>query len=195
VIRRLSPADRVGLAGGVALLLGALVAAGGAAPGEIGLVEAVNGLPGPVVAVLEVVMQLGARGAIVLVALVAAVLADRQRVRVAVAVLLAGFAAWFATAQVKEAVDRPRPAALGAEVEVRDDAPGLGYPSSHVGVATASLVAAALGARRPVGVALALGALVGVARMAVGVHLPLDVVGGLGLGAVAAALSVRLALR
>lgn len=195
MIRRVDAAARLGLAGGLVLLGGALVASRGPAAGEIGLVEAVNGLPGAVIDGLEVVMQLGTRAAIVVVAMVAVVLADRRRMRVAAAVLVAGFAAWAAAGPVKEAVDRPRPAAVGAEVVVRDDARGLGYPSSHVSVATATLVAAALATRRPVGAALVLGVIVGVARMAVGVHLPLDVVGGLGLGSLAAALAVWLALR
>lgn len=195
MIRRLDATARLGLAGGLVLLVGALVASRGPAAGEVALVEAVNELPGPVVDGLEVVMQLGARGAIVVVALVAAVLADRRRVRVAAAVLLAGFAAWLASAQLKDAVDRPRPAGVGAEVVVRDEVRGNGYPSSHASVATATLVAAALATRRPVAAALALGAVVGVARLAVGVHLPLDVLGGLGLGALSAALAVWLALR
>lgn len=193
--RRLHADLRLGLAGAAVLALGALVAARTVLAGEVGLVEAANDLPRPVVDALEVVMQLGARPAILLVPLVAAVLADGRRVRVAVAVLVAGGAAWYATAQVKDVVDRPRPEALGAEVEVLDHARGRGFPSSHTGVATALLVSAALALRRPVAAALALGALVGLARMAVGVHLALDVVGGLGLGALAAALSVHLALR
>jgi undecaprenyl-diphosphatase len=195
VIRRLPPTARVGLAGAVALAVGALLASRGVVVGEVAVVEALNDLPGAVIGALEVVMQLGARGAIPLVALVAAVLTDRRRLRVALAVVLAGGLAWFATAQVKDAVDRPRPAGVGAEVELHDHARGRGYPSSHVGVATALLVASALGTRRPVVAAIGVAGLVGVARMAVGVHLPLDVVGGLGLGAVAAALSVHLALR
>ncbi|HEX4901829.1 MAG TPA: phosphatase PAP2 family protein [Acidimicrobiales bacterium] len=192
---RLAPQARLGIAGAVVVVVGGAIASGGPVVGEVAVVEAVNDLPRPAIETLEVVMQLGARGAIVLVALVAAVLADRRRLRVAVAVLLAGAAAWFVNAQVKDVVDRPRPAGVGAEVEVLDEARGLGYPSSHVAVAAASLVAAALGTRRPVGAALALAAVVGLARMAVGVHLPLDVVGGLGLGACAAALAAFLALR
>lgn len=43
--------------------------------------------------------------------------------------------------------------------------------------------------------ALVVGAVVGVGRMAAGVHLPLDVVGGLGMGAAAAAVVVVLADR
>ncbi|MFP5320886.1 MAG: phosphatase PAP2 family protein [Acidimicrobiia bacterium] len=195
MIRRLPATAALGLAGLVVLVLGGLVAARGVLLGEVAVVEAVNDLPGPVVDVLEVVMQLGARPAIVLVALVAAVLADRRRLRVGIAVAVAGGLAWFATAQVKDVVDRPRPVGVGAAVEVRDDSPGRGYPSSHTGVAAATLVAAALATRRPVGAALALAAVVGLGRMAVGVHLPLDVVGGLALGAVAAALAVHLALR
>lgn len=192
---RLAPQARLGIAGAGVVVIGGAIASGGPVVGEVAVVEAVNDLPRPAIETLEVVMQLGARGAIVLVALVAAVLADRRRLRVAVAVLLAGAAAWFVNAQVKDVVDRPRPAGVGAEVEVLDEARGLGYPSSHVAVAAASLVAAALGTRRPVGAALSLAAVVGLARMAVGVHLPLDVVGGLGLGACAAALAAFLALR
>lgn len=195
MIGRLFPTARLGLGGLLVVTIGALVAASATVIGEVALTEAANDLPAPVVDVLEVVMQLGARPAIALVAVVAAVLADRRRVRVALGVGAAGLVAWFAAEQLKELVDRPRPAAVGAQVVVRDDAGSPGYPSSHVSVAAGVLVAAALATRRPVGAALAVAAVVGLARMAVGVHLPLDVVGGLGLGAAAAALSVHLALR
>lgn len=197
-LRRLAGADpalRAGAAGTAALLLGALLASRGVLPGEVALTEAANQLPAPVVDALEVLMQLGTRAVIPLVAVVAAVLADRRRLRIALAVVVGGMAAWWGASLAKDAVERPRPVGVGAEVEVRDDAGGWGFPSSHTSVATGTLVAAALALRRGISAAVAVAMLVGVARMAVGVHLPLDVVGGLGLGAAAAALSVFLALR
>lgn len=196
-LRRLR-ADRLARTGGVGaavLAIGGVVAAAGVVPGEVALVEAAGDLPGPVIDGLEVVMQLGARAAIPVVAIVAAVLADRRRVRVALAVGLAGLAAWWGASLAKDLVERPRPHPVGAEVTIRDPAAGWGYPSSHVSVAAGVLAASALALRRPVGAAIGVAAVVGLARMAVGVHLPLDVVGGLGLGATAAALAVFLALR
>lgn len=195
MIRRLSPAARLALGGLVALVVGALVAAEVVLTGEVAATEVLNDLPDAAIDVLEVVVQLGSRPAIVLVAVVAGVLVERRRLRVGVVVLLAGGLAWIGATLVKEAVERPRPPAAGAEVELHDDADGFAYPSAHVSVATASLTAAALATRRNPSAALAVGTVVGVGRMAAGVHLPLDVVGGLGMGALCAGLAVAVADR
>jgi len=195
VIRRPSPATRLGLGGLLALVVGGLVAADVVVTGEVAVTEALNDLPGPVIDLLGIVMQLGSRLAIVLIAVVAAVLVDRHRLRVGAVVLLAGGLAWIGAELVKESVERPRPRAAGAVVDLHDDADGSAYPSAHVSVATGSLAAAALATRRHPSAALAIGAAVGVGRMAAGVHLPLDVVGGLGMGAASAALVVVLADR
>ncbi len=83
----------------------------------------------------------------------------------------------------KEVVERPRPQGLVDDLVVRDDASGFGYPSSHAAVAFA--VAAALSAALPRQwrlLAWALAAVVGLARLYVGVHWPADVVGGAALG-------------
>ena len=70
---------------------------------------------------------------------------------------------------------------------------GLGYLSGHAGVAVA-LGAAALPRLGPAGRALALSVIpvVGLTRVYVGAHLPLDVVGGAALG-LAVEAAVRLA--
>lgn len=195
MIRRLSPAARLGLVGLLALVVGAVVAADVVVTGEVAATEALNDLPSAAIDVLGIVMQLGSRGAIVLVAVVAAALTDRRRARTAVVVLLAGGLASIGAAVVKDVVERPRPRAAGASVELHDDADGFAYPSAHVSVATGTLAAAALVTRRDPSAALAVGAVVGAGRMAAGVHLPLDVVGGLGMGAVSAAVVVVLADR
>jgi glycosyltransferase 2 family protein len=188
---RLSPTRRLGLAGLATLALAAFVAGRSARPGEVAFTEALNDLPAPVVDALGLVMQLGARPAIVLVALVAAVLVDRRRARVAAAVALAGGLAWVGATVMKDVVERPRPTALGAAVTVHDDVDDHGFPSAHVSIATASLTAAVLAGRRRPAPALLLGAVVGSGRMAAGVHLPLDVIGGLGLGTLAAAVALE----
>jgi len=59
----------------------------------------------------------------------------------------------------------------------------LGFPSGHAAVTAAlTAVVAAHLSRRWLIVALALGTIVILGRLYVGAHLPLDVVGGIGLG-------------
>ncbi len=159
--------------------------------GEVGLTEALNALPGVVIDALELVMQVGTRPAIFLVAVVMVVVTPGDWRRAAVAVVLAGTLSWLLSDLAKEVVDRPRPVAYPTEITLRDQASGPGFPSTHTAIAAGTLTAAALVARRRPTAAVALAGTVGVARLAVGVHLPLDVVGGLGLGvAVAAAVTV-----
>ena len=79
---------------------------------------------------------------------------------------------------------RPRPVTLlpGARRRGRDAA-GLGYLSGHAGVA-AVLGAVALPRLGPAGRVLVLSAIpaVGLTRVYVGAHLPLDIAGGVALG-------------
>lgn len=192
---RLSLTRRLGLAGLVVLVGAGVLAGRSARLGEVAVTERLNGLPGPVVDGLGLVMQLGARPAILLIALVAAVLVDRRRARTAAVVVLAGGLAWVGATVIKDVTERPRPPALGAGVAVHDEVDDHAFPSAHVAIATASLAAAGMAARRRPAPALVLGGVVGVGRMAAGVHLPLDVIGGLGLGALAAAVAVDLADR
>ena len=97
-----------------------------------------------------------------------------------------GTGAWALSKVVKRLVRRPRPAALlrGTRRHGREAA-GLGYLSGHAGVAVA-LGAAALPRLGPAGRVLTLGAIpvVGLTRIYVGAHLPLDVAGGAALGVV-----------
>lgn len=79
---------------------------------------------------------------------------------------------------------RPRPVALLPGTRRRGrEAAGLGYLSGHAAVAVA-LGMAAVPRLGPAGRALALSAvpLVGLTRIYVGAHLPLDVAGGAALG-------------
>ncbi len=188
----MTDARRPGVVSALVTLVAGIIATDGVLWGEVGATEAVNDLPGLVVDGLELVMQLGTRPAILLVAAVAVVVAGGDWKRVVAAVVLAGGIAWLGAAAGKDVVDRPRPAAYSDEIVVRGGSSSSGWPSSHTAVAAGSLTAAALVARRPASAALVLAGVVGLARMAVGVHLPLDVVGGLGLGVTAAVVVVWL---
>jgi undecaprenyl-diphosphatase len=128
-------------------------------------------------------------GSVVAIYASAAVALAFRRYRLMVALLLAGTAAWWLAKGVKALFDRPRPADLLLGVNLRH-APteGLGFPSGHAAVA-AALAAAAwpwLGRTGRI-VAVALVVIVGVARIYVGAHLPVDVIGGVGLGVAIAA--------
>ena len=143
----------------------------------------VNGLPDALLPPAWVVMQCGALVAAPASAAIAWTAGER---RLASQLALAGTATWALSKLVKHVVRRERPASLLPVVHVRGhEQSGLGYLSGHAGVATA--LAAALvsrvGARRAAP-ALGAAAVVGLARLYVGAHLPLDVAGGAALGLV-----------
>ena len=176
-----NPRARLGVSV-VALLVTAMaVRRNRVSAGEAMAFRAVNGLPDSLYPPAWAVMQLGAFGAIPAAA-VAAWLADDGAL--ARQLLASGTGAWAIAKLVKQVVRRPRPAALVPGTRGRGrDAAGLGYLSGHAGVA-AALGAAALPRLGPIGRALVLTAIpaVGVTRVYVGAHLPLDIAGGAALG-------------
>jgi membrane-associated phospholipid phosphatase len=184
-----SARDAVWAVIGVAVLVGtAVVASDQRVPGwERAAFDAVNERDVLPYAVVWPVMQLGN----VLVVVVGAVTAAATRRFRAAAVLLAGglLAYWLAKA-VKGVVERPRPAGLIDDVAVRGPhVADNGFVSGHatVAVVVVALLAPYVG-RRTAAAFVVLAALVGLSRLYVGAHLPLDVVGGAALAVTVASL-------
>ncbi len=169
----------VGLAG--LALSGLAVHDGGIGRRETTLFRAVNGLPDELFVPAWVVMQAGTLGAGP-VAGVAAWASGRPRLALRLA--LGGVASWALSKAIKRVYRRPRPSALLAGVRSRGpEASGLGYVSGHAGVAVA-LGVAAFGELGSAGRLAAIAAVptVGLCRIYVGAHLPLDVFGGAAMG-------------
>jgi undecaprenyl-diphosphatase len=152
-------------------------------PQEAKLFESVNGLPDSLERPAWAVMQAGALAAAPVSAAIALAAGER---RLAAELAAAGSVTWALSKFVKRVVRRERPALLLPVVQVRGTAAsGLGYLSGHAGVATAlaGVLVQRYGVRRALP-AIAVAGTVGLTRLYVGAHLPLDIAGGTALGLV-----------
>jgi membrane-associated phospholipid phosphatase len=181
-VRHRGGPDAAGLAVGGAVLLGTgALAQHGVSSLEARAFRLANDLPEPIFPVVWVLMQYGTFGTVPALAAVALV---RRRPRLALAIGVAGTAAWALAKAVKPVVGRGRPAGTLTGVTLRGKEEGdLGFPSGHAAVSAAITVVAwpylSKGWRwLPVGLA----GFVPFARLYVGAHLPLDVLGGSALG-------------
>jgi membrane-associated phospholipid phosphatase len=149
---------------------------------ELRLTEAINGVPDFVASTLYPVMQMGTFAGPIIVAVVIAVF--RRDLVLSAAVVLAGVTTWFAAKWIKKIVERDRPLAYLPDIVVREgDGTGFGYVSGHSAVAASAAIMAMVAIpRRWRPLAALVAALVGVARIVHGVHLPADVVGGWSFG-------------
>ena len=181
--------DVAGLILGGAVLAGtAALARRAVAPAEARIFERANALPDAAFRAIWVPMQYGTFGAVPALAGVA--LAGR-RYALSAAIAAAGTSAWILAKVVKPAVGRGRPLSILAGVRTRGKEEGdLGFPSGHAAVSAAlTLVMWPYASLRGRVAGLLLGGLVPLARMYVGAHLPLDVVGGSALGVAVASLT------
>jgi undecaprenyl-diphosphatase len=150
-------------------------------PAEAAVFHVLNGTTVLPFVLVWTVMQLGN----VLVVPTAAVLAAAfRRWWLAVELLVAGAGTYLVAKVVKRVVPRGRPGGLLSDVVIRGaEAHGLGFVSGHAATlaALATVAWPWLGRRGRVA-AVVLVVVVCLTRVYVGAHLPLDVVGGAGLG-------------
>lgn len=96
---------------------------------------------------------------------------------------LAGTTAWILAKVVKSLVERGRPDVFLSNINLRPAWNGLGFPSGHTAVAFAIAVVLSSTLSRPWRIAVWVAAIAaGLLRMYTAAHLPLDVLGGWGLG-------------
>lgn len=182
--QHVSRVEVVAVVGGSIVLAGSwfLAAANHGVPRwEEDIFERVNDLPDFLWPVVWGPMQIGSLGGSLVIVAVMFVI-TRQR-RLTLAALTASQTAFWSAKVVKNLVSRGRPAALLANVKLREKASGVGYVSGHTAVAfaLAAVIAPSVPRAWRPGV-FAIASLVAAARMYSGAHLPLDVVGGAGLG-------------
>jgi undecaprenyl-diphosphatase len=96
----------------------------------------------------------------------------------------AAAAAWLLDNTAKAIADRPRPYQVMADAVLRQaPAHGTSFPSSHTAVTLAVAIALVPFLARPLAAAgIGYAVLVGWSRIYLGVHYPLDILGGAGIG-------------
>ena len=140
----------------------------------------VNDLPEIVFPIVWAVMQLGN---VIAVPVLAGVAALTGRFRMARDMLVSGLLAYAAADMVKSVVGRERPAGLIDANLLDGNVSGIGFVSGHAAVAAALATAAVpYLTRRGRRFAWTLAWTVALARVYVGAHLPLDIVGGVAVG-------------
>lgn len=170
------------IAGSITVIASAALAIRGVSPREESLFRAVNGLSDGWFVPIAVSMQFGTYVTTPVLATVVWVTGRRPE---AVALFVAGTASWLLAKVVKKLAERARPQHV-LETEVRLRGPkegGSGYPSGHAATSTALAVTIGFaigGWWVPLLSAAAVATWIG--RMYVGVHLPLDIAGGVGIG-------------
>ena len=104
--------------------------------------------------------------------------------------------AWLLAHVAKAIADRSRPYQVAADAVLRQQpAHGTSFPSSHTAVTLAVAIALVPFLARPLAAAgIGYAVLAGWSRVYLGVHYPLDILGGAGIGMAAAAV-ILLALR
>ena len=171
-----------------AVLFGAsaVVLKAGATGWDLSLFRILNEVPPAVASVLTPLVHLFLpAGIVIAVMLIAVYVVARNRsvLPVAAGAVAAG-AAWALANVAKVIANRPRPYDVVADAVLRQPpAHGTSFPSSHTAVTVAVVIALVPFLPRVLaGVAIGYAVLVGWSRVYLGVHYPLDVLAGAGIG-------------
>jgi membrane-associated phospholipid phosphatase len=172
--------------GAVLFGTGAVLLKAGATGWDLSLFRFLNEVPPAVASVLTPLVHLFLpAGIIIVVVLIAGFVVARERsvLPVAAGALAAG-AAWVLANVAKVIANRPRPYQVVADAVLRQPpAHGTSFPSSHTAVTVAVVIALVPFLPRALAwVAIAYAVLVGWSRVYLGVHYPLDVLAGAGIG-------------
>ncbi len=110
----------------------------------------------------------------------------QQKKHLAAKLIICGLSSYLLTSVLKGLIDRPRPELLLPGVVTREImAPGMGFPSGHTAAITvAALIIAPYLKKKYRWLAYLAIAMVAISRIYLGVHAPLDVVGGFALGVI-----------
>jgi len=176
------------LAGLGAVLFGtsAVLLKAGAVSWDVRLFRILNEVPPGVASVLTPLSHLFLPAGIVIVVvlIVCYVIARHRSILPVTAGAAAAGIAWALAHAAKAIADRPRPYEVLAGAVLRQQpAHGTSFPSSHTDVTVAVVIALVPFLPRALAaVAIAYAVLVGWSRVYLGVHYPLDVLGGAGIG-------------
>ena len=186
---RVPGARAAGLLAGLGAVLfaaAAVVLKAGATGWDVSLFRILNEVPPAVASVLTPLSHLFRPAGIVIVVVLIAgfVVAWTRSVLPVAAGAVAAAVAWALANLAKAIADRPRPYQVVADAVLRQQpAHGTSFPSSHTAVTVAVVIALLPFLPRVLaGVAIGYAVLVGWSRVYLGVHYPLDVLAGAGIG-------------
>jgi undecaprenyl-diphosphatase len=186
---RVPQARTAGLLAGLgAVLFGvsAVVLKNGAVGWDLSLFRILNEVPAAAASVLTPLSHLFLPAGIiaVIVLTVAYVVARNRSVLPVVTGVVAAALAWLLADAAKVIADRPRPYQVMADAVLRQPpAHGTSFPSSHTAVTLAVALALAPFLARPLAATgIGYAVLVGWSRVYLGVHYPLDILAGAGIG-------------